>query len=187
MSQYEVTFAGFGGQGIMTAGQLLAYSGMAENKKVVWIPSYGPEMRGGTAYCTIVVSDERIGSPIINFPKGICVFNRPSFDKFGPKVSPGGLFIINSSLIDDVSDRTDITQLQVPANDIAVEEGNIKSTNIAILGAFVGATGVVSIKSLRSVVKEKMGRKKDLLDVNMAVLERGYKLAIEKLGKKEKV
>ncbi len=187
MRQYEVTLAGFGGQGIMTAGQLLAYAGMAEDKKVVWLPSYGPEMRGGTAYCTVVISDVRIGSPIINSPQGICVFNRPSFDKFGPKVTPGGLFIINSSLIDVVSDRTDITQLRVPANDIAVEEGNIKATNIAVIGAFVGATGVVDIKSVRKVIKEKMGHKKAMLDINMAVLERGYKLAIKELGKKEKV
>jgi len=187
MKQYEVTLAGFGGQGIMTAGQLLAYTGMAEDKKVVWLPSYGPEMRGGTAYCTVVISDVRIGSPIINAPQGICVFNRPSFDKFGPRVAPGGLFIINSSLIDVVSDRTDITQLQVPANDIAVEEGNIKATNIAMLGAFVGATGVVGIDSLRAVVKEKMGHKKAILDINMAVLERGYQIALEKLGQKDKV
>ena len=82
MKQFEVTFAGFGGQGVMTAGQLLAYSGMNEDKKVVWIPSYGPEMRGGTAFCTVVISDKRIGSPIINSPSAICVFNRPSFDKF---------------------------------------------------------------------------------------------------------
>ena len=108
MSQYEVTFAGFGGQGIMTAGQLLAYAGIEEEKQVAWIPSYGPEMRGGTAYCTVVISDIRIGSPIISSPQCACVFNRPSFDKFTPRIKPGGLVIINSTLINVTTDRQDI-------------------------------------------------------------------------------
>lgn len=185
MSQYEVTFAGFGGQGIMTAGQLLAYAGMSEGKKVVWLPSYGPEMRGGTAYCTVVISDSRIGSPIINNPQAICVFNRPSFDKFGPRVKPNGLFIINSSLIDVTSDRSDVTQLQVPANDMALEAGNPKAANVAVLGAFVGATNVVEIDSLSKVVKDKMSKKKDVLDINLAVLKQGYRLALEKLARKD--
>ena len=96
--QFEVMFAGFGGQGIMLIGQMLAYSGMNEGKNVVWLPSYGPEMRGGTAYCTVVVSDRVIGSPIIDHPKSIAVLNRPSPDKFGPVVKSDGLLIINSSL-----------------------------------------------------------------------------------------
>lgn len=186
MDQYEVTFAGFGGQGVMTAGQLLAYSGMAEGKQVVWLPSYGPEMRGGTAYCTVVVSDERIGSPVINSPRAICVFNRPSFDKFGPRVKPGGLFIINSSLIELTCDRTDLTQLKVPANDIAMKAGNPKATNLAILGAFVGATSTVNIETLKQIVIDKLGRKKEFLAKNLKVLEQGYQLAMETLGQGQK-
>ncbi|MFZ1683702.1 MAG: 2-oxoacid:acceptor oxidoreductase family protein, partial [Candidatus Zixiibacteriota bacterium] len=107
MKQFEVTMAGFGGQGIMVAGQLLSYAGLKEGKNVVWLPSYGPEMRGGTAYCTVVISNERIGSPIINNPMAACVFNRPSFDKFSPKVQPGGLLVVNSSLINVKTDRKD--------------------------------------------------------------------------------
>lgn len=187
MKQYEVTFAGFGGQGIMTAGQLMAYSGMAEGKKVIWLPSYGPEMRGGTAYCTVVISDHRIGSPIIINPTALCVFNRPSFDKFVPRIKPGGLLVVNSSLINVSSDRKDITQLLVPANDIALKAGNPKAANIVVLGAFVGAANVVSFKTVRDVVKDKMGAKKDFLASNLKVLKQGYEFARDLLGHKEKV
>ncbi len=185
MEQYEVTFAGFGGQGILTAGQLLAYAGIAEEKQVVWIPSYGPEMRGGTAYCTVVVSDKRIGSPIISNPKGACVFNRPSFDKFLPKIKAGGLAIVNSSLIDVTSDRDDITEILVPANEIALNAGNAKAANIAILGAFIGATGVVKYQTVKDTIKEKLARKADVLEINFKALDEGVKLAQEHIGKKK--
>jgi len=186
MAQYEVMFAGFGGQGIMTAGQLLAYTGIKEGKQVAWIPSYGPEMRGGTAYCTVVVSDVRIGSPIVTNPRSICVFNRPSFDKFESMVKPGGLFIVNSSLINVTSDRTDFTQLLVPANDMAMRAGNVKAANVAVLGAFIAASGVVSFDTLKEIVKEKLGKKKDVLEINLKVLGQGYQLALEFLGQKDK-
>ena len=186
MEQFEVTFAGFGGQGIMTAGQLLAYSGMEEDKKVIWLPSYGPEMRGGTAYCTIVISDIRIGSPIINNPTALCVFNRPSFDKFAPRVKPGGLLIVNSSLINVSSDRTDLTQLLVPANDIALKAGNAKAANIVVLGAFIGASKIVTYNTVKKIVKAKMGAKKDLLDINLKALKQGHDLGLELLAQKEK-
>lgn len=187
MEQYEVTFAGFGGQGIMTAGQLLAYSGMNEGKKVVWLPSYGPEMRGGTAYCTIVVSDERIGSPIINSPSCIAVFNRPSFDKFEPKVKPGGLLIVNSSLINVSSKRKDIDQLLVPANQMAVDAGNPKASNVIILGAFIGATEILKYKTVEQTLKDKLGYKKEFLDVNLKLLKQGFDFAKKNLGKKVNV
>jgi 2-oxoglutarate ferredoxin oxidoreductase subunit gamma len=187
MEQYEVTFAGFGGQGIMTAGQLLAFAGMAEGKKVIWLPSYGPEMRGGTAYCTVVISESRIGSPIINNPRALCVFNRPSFDKFSPRVKPGGILIVNSSLINVSSDRKDLTQLLVPANDIALKAGNSKAANVVVLGAFVAASAVVSLATVRNIVKDKMGAKKEMLEINLKVLRQGYDLARETLGQREKV
>jgi len=177
MAQYEVTFAGFGGQGIMTAGQLLAYSGIAEGKQVAWIPSYGPEMRGGTAYCTVVVSDTRIGSPIISNPQCVCVFNRPSFDKFVPRVKPGGLAIVNSSLIDVTTDRTDIKEILVPANDIAMEVGNAKAANVAVLGAFIAATGTVKMETVVRMIEEKMARKKAVFDINLKAMEAGAKIA----------
>lgn len=187
MPQYEVTFAGFGGQGIMTAGQLLAYAGIEEEKQVVWLPSYGPEMRGGTAYCTVVVSDRRIGSPIISNPQCACVFNRPSLDKFAPKVKPGGLIIVNSSLIDVKSDRTDICQLLIPANDIAIKAGNPKSANVAVLGAFIGATGVVNYDTIVKTISAKLGKKKSVLNINLKAVEEGHQLAVESLTQKEKV
>ncbi len=187
MAQYEVLFAGFGGQGIMTAGQLLSYSGLAENKQVAWIPSYGPEMRGGTAYCTVVVSDERIGSPIISNPQSVCVFNRPSFDKFVPKVKPGGLSIVNSSLIDVSTDRDDITELLIPANDIAMKTGNPKAANIVILAAFIAATGVVKRETVINTIREKLGKKKKALPLNLKAFDEGYELARKMLGKKVKV
>ncbi len=187
MEQFEVTLAGFGGQGIMTAGQLLAYSGMRAGKQVVWLPSYGPEMRGGTAYCTVVISDVRIGSPIINSPRGLCVFNRPSFDKFEPRLRPGGLLVVNSSLINATTERTDITQLLVPANDMAQKAGSPKAVNVVILGAFIGATGLVDYEIVKDTVAEKMGRKKEFLDINMNALQQGYDLAARLLGQENKV
>lgn len=177
MQQFEVTLAGFGGQGIMTAGQLLAYAGLAEGKKVVWLPSYGPEMRGGTAYCTVVISDVRIGSPVINSPGCICVFNRPSFDKFGPRVKPGGLFIVNSSLINTRSERTDLRQVYIPANEIAMKEGNAKATNTVVLGALVASSGVVAYDSIKHTLVDKLGYKKEVLDVNLRCLEQGFNFA----------
>jgi len=187
LSQYEVTFAGFGGQGIMTAGQLLAYAGIAEGKQVVWLPSYGPEMRGGTAYCTVVVSENRIGSPVINNPRAICVFNRPSFDKFEPRVKTGGLIVVNSSLIDVKSVRDDLTQLLIPANEMALKNENPKASNVAVLGAFVAASEAVTYEGLKNTIIEKMGKKKQFLEKNLQVYEKGYKLALKQLGKKEQV
>jgi 2-oxoglutarate ferredoxin oxidoreductase subunit gamma len=187
MEQYEVTLAGFGGQGIMMAGQLLAYSGIKEGKEVVWLPSYGPEMRGGTAYCTVVISGSRIGSPIINNPRGVCVFNRPSFDKFVPRVKPGGLAIVNSSLINVTTDRTDITEILVPANQMAMEEKNPKAANVAMLGAFIGATGVVTLDTFKSILKEKLGHKEQFIESNLRVLEKGYQLGVTNSDSRQKV
>jgi 2-oxoglutarate ferredoxin oxidoreductase subunit gamma len=184
VNQYEVTMAGFGGQGIMLAGQLLSYTGLKDGKNVIWLPSYGPEMRGGTAYCTVVISDIRIGSPIINSPSCACVFNRPSFDKFAPRVKPGGLLIVNSSLINATTDRSDLTEISVPATQIAIDAGNGRATNIVVLGAFVGATGVVKYETLVAVVEEKLGKKKELFEINRRVLEMGYKIGREKSGQR---
>lgn len=174
--QNEVMFAGFGGQGIMLIGQMLAYAGMGEGKKVVWLPSYGPEMRGGTAYCTVVVSDKEIGSPIVDRPQSICVLNRPSLDKFHKKVKPGGLLLINSSLVGASTDRTDIDVLSVAANDIAMEMGTGKAANMCVLGAYVGRTKVVKIESLYELIRKQFEKKPQFIDVNMRVLDKGYEL-----------
>jgi len=183
VAQNEVLFAGFGGQGIMLIGQMLAYAGMNEGKNVVWLPSYGPEMRGGTAYCTVVVSDRAIGSPIIDRPRSAAVLNRPSLEKFGPKIRAGGLLIINTSLIDIDSDREDITKLHVPANEIALECGTGKAANMAILGAFVGFTRAVAFDSLIPLVRKQFEKKPQFIDVNINVLKRGYELGEQAAGK----
>jgi 2-oxoglutarate ferredoxin oxidoreductase subunit gamma len=171
--------AGFGGQGIMTAGQLLSQAALMEDKQVVWLPSYGPEMRGGTAYCTVVISDSRIGSPIISNPSCVCAFNRPSFDKFSPRIKPGGLLLVNSSLISVQTDRKDITEILIPANDIAQKVGNIRATNLAVLGAFVAASKVVKFENVIEAVKYKLGKKADVLDLNLKVLEEGHKFGLQ--------
>jgi 2-oxoglutarate ferredoxin oxidoreductase subunit gamma len=177
--QHEVTFAGFGGQGIMTAGKLLALTGMAEGKQVCWIPSYGPEMRGGTAYCTVVVADRIIGSPVINSPRYVVVFNRPSLEKFGPRVKPSGLLIVNSSLIDIRSERDDIDELLVPFNDIANELQNGRSINIVAFGAFVARSNVVSIEAAEAVLREQFGKRPQVLDINVKTFRAGVERALE--------
>ena len=180
--QKEVMLAGFGGQGIMSMGQFLAYTGLEEGKEVSWLPSYGPEMRGGTAYCYVVVADRPIGSPIIDRPTYIIVMNRPSLDKFAPRVKPGGILFINSSLIDVTSDRTDIEQIQVPANDIAIRNDAPRSANIAMLGAFVGRTHMIGVESLRTFITKKFGKKPEVAETNAKILADGIDLG-EKAGK----
>jgi 2-oxoglutarate ferredoxin oxidoreductase subunit gamma len=176
MQQYEVTFAGFGGQGILAIGQILAKACMDAGKHVVWIPSYGPEMRGGTAYCTVVVSEREIGSPIISNPTCAAVLNRPSFDKFSPMVKPDGLLLVNSSLIDVKSDRKDIGQLLVPCNDIAIKAGSARATNMAMLGAFVARSKLISTAAVRAVIGEKFKSKEKVLKINFDAFDQGVAL-----------
>ena len=135
--QNEVKFAGFGGQGVMLMGQILAQAAINEGFEVVWIPSYGPEMRGGTAYCTVVISDRPIGSPIIRNPKHLVAMNRPSLEKFAPTVRPGGVIFINQSLISIDAGRDDVDILSVPIIEIARSLGNVRAANIVALSAFV--------------------------------------------------
>jgi 2-oxoglutarate ferredoxin oxidoreductase subunit gamma len=175
--QNEVTFAGFGGQGIMMAGKLLAYAGMEEGKNVIWLPSYGPEMRGGTAYCVVIVSNEEISSPIIKYPECCVVMNRPSLDKFAPMIRAGGTLIINSSLIDVTSDRKDIDILHVPANEIALECGTGKAANMVALGAYVGKLKNIDIESVRKMVEKEFREKPKFIKVNLDALNKGYSLA----------
>ncbi|MEW6724363.1 MAG: 2-oxoacid:acceptor oxidoreductase family protein [Bacillota bacterium] len=175
---HEVIMAGFGGQGVMLVGQLLAYSGMLEGKKVSWMPSYGPEMRGGTANCSVVVSGEEVGSPVVSEPTAVIIMNRPSLDKFEGKVVKGGVLIINSSLVDRQVQRGDVTVIEVPANDIATELGDVRVANMVALGALIQATGAVKkesvLKALRKVLPE---RRHHLLPMNEAALDKGIGLA----------
>ena len=175
--QNEVQFAGFGGQGIMLMGQIMAQAALQQGYEVVWIPSYGPEMRGGTAYCTVVVSDRPIGSPIIRNPKHLVAMNRPSLEKFAPMVKPGGTIFINSSIISIDAGRTDVDVIKVPIIEIAKELGNVKAANIVALAAFVSRSQVVDFEILRESVKARFASKEKLIPLNMKALEEGKKVA----------
>ncbi len=173
--QNEVQFAGFGGQGIMLMGQIMAQAAMQQGYEVVWIPSYGPEMRGGTAYCTVVISDRLIGSPIIRNPKHLVAMNRPSLEKFAPSVKSGGTIFINSSIISIDAGRDDVDVVKVPIIEIAKELGNVKIANIIALAAFVSRSQVVDFELLRESVKAKFANKEKLIPLNMKALEEGKK------------
>jgi len=173
----EAIFAGFGGQGVMLIGQLLAYSGMYEGKQVSWFPAYGPEMRGGTANCSVVVSDEPVGSPVISEPDLLVAMNRPSLEKFEKMLKPGGVLFYNSSLIEVKPKRTDIKVLAIPANDLATGLGNAKVANMVIMGALLKYTKAVSLETVMSVLKKTMtGKKEALIPLNRTALEKGMEL-----------
>lgn len=170
----EIIIAGFGGQGVMSMGQLIAYAGMLEGKGVSWLPSYGPEQRGGTANCAVVVSDEPVGSPLVSNPSTAIVLNNPSFEKFEPRVQPGGLLIINSSLVTRVSERSDIKMIEITATDIAADLGNARVANMILLGAFIELTKVVSVDSIIQSLKKVLSEEKhNLIDVNKQALSKG--------------
>ena len=170
----RVIMAGFGGQGVMSMGQLLTYSGMIENKNVSWLPSYGPEMRGGTANCNVIVSDGLIGSPIVTEATTTIAMNRPSLDKFERDVVSGGKLLINSSLIDKKATRDDVDVYYVPCNDIALELGNTKVANMVMLGAYLELTKVVKFESIIEAFKKVFGESKaHLIPLNQNALKKG--------------
>ncbi|MFQ6015569.1 MAG: 2-oxoacid:acceptor oxidoreductase family protein [Anaerolineae bacterium] len=171
----EVIISGFGGQGALFAGQLLTYAGMAQGKEVTWIPSYGPEMRGGTAHCIVIVSDEPIGSPIISHPTAAIVLNPPSMDKYESLVKSGGLLIINSSLVPRSPVREDIRVVKVPASEISEQlMGSARLANMVTLGALVEMTNVVPLEALSAALEEHLPqRHRDLLEPNKEALKRG--------------
>jgi 2-oxoglutarate ferredoxin oxidoreductase subunit gamma len=174
--QSEVIMAGFGGQGILLIGKMLAYAGMHQGKEVSWLPSYGPEMRGGTCNCTVVVSDKPVGSPVIRSPRAVLAMNLPSLEKFESDIRPGGLLLINSSLINRGSERGDLTVIEVPANQIATELGNPRGANMVALGAYLGATDAVSVDEVITVIRETFAAKPAVIDVNIEALQKGYEL-----------
>jgi 2-oxoglutarate ferredoxin oxidoreductase subunit gamma len=177
MKHEDIIFAGFGGQGVLFAGQLLSYTGMAENLHVTWIPSYGPEMRGGTANCTVILSEEEIGAPTVRHPSIAVIFNIPSMEKYEPLVKPGGLLLVNSSLVPEQSERTDIRILHIPASDIATELGNPRMANMIMLGALVGATRLVSLETVAQQLDEHLSqRQRKWLEPNITALKRGAEL-----------
>jgi len=174
--QSDVVMAGFGGQGILLIGKMLAYAGMHEGKEVSWLPSYGPEMRGGTCNCTVVISDTPVGSPVIRSPRAVLAMNLPSLEKFEPDVRSGGLLLINSSLISRGAERDDLTVIEVPANEMATELGNPRGANMVALGAYLGATDAVSLEEIENVIRETFAAKPAVIEVNIEALHKGYEL-----------
>lgn len=200
----EIIIAGFGGQGALFAGQLLAYAGMDQGKHVTWIPSYGPEMRGGTAHCTVVLSDEPIGSPLVRHPSAVVALNLPSLDKYEGLVKPDGVLIYNSSLVERPVYRTDLTVIAVPANEISIEEtalemaapapspgspagvgssardggGDTRLANVVMLGALLAATGILPLEAAADALKAHLPeRHRRWLGPNRRALQRGAELA----------
>ena len=174
----EVIMAGTGGQGIMIMGQLLAHAAMLEGRHVVWFPSYGPEARGGTADCTVIISSDEIGSPISAHPDTLIGMHQLLFGRYQPSVKPGGRLIVNSSLIDESTIRTDCYALSVAANTIAEEMGNVRAANMVVLGAYIASTGAVSLDSVIASLSEVLpAHRHKLIPLNEQALRVGAELA----------
>lgn len=171
----RMLFAGFGGQGLLFMGKVLAYTGMLKDRKVTWIPSYGPEMRGGTANCSVIISDEEIASPIVNTPDILVAMNQPSMDKFAAQVKKGGLIIANSSFVKNIPAVEGVEVIEVPANEIAHEIGNIKIANMIVLGVLLKRFTTFNVEDLMQALAEIVPAK--LLEVNKKAIEAGVNLA----------
>jgi len=175
--QNETIIAGFGGQGVLFTGKVMAYAALESGLEVTWFPSYGPEMRGGTANCTVVISDEEIGSPQVSQPRAAIVMNQPSLDKYENLVKPGGYLAVNTSLTNRPVKRDDINVIEIPASEMAEELGNIRFANIVILGALAQKADFLDMKSIeKGIAKGLEGKKSKLLDANLAALKKGASL-----------
>lgn len=174
----SIIIAGFGGQGVLFAGQLLAYAGMDAGRHVTWIPSYGPEMRGGTANCTVIISGDPIGAPLVASPDVAIVLNQPSFDKYKLLVKLDGLLVVNSSIVSEESDRGDLETVYVAANAIAEEFGSVKMLNMAAIGAMLRRRPVLEMTTIEQALADHLpAAKAHLLKANRQVLGRGYEVA----------
>jgi 2-oxoglutarate ferredoxin oxidoreductase subunit gamma len=176
--QKEIIIAGFGGQGVLFGGQVLAYAAMDSGKEVTWIPSYGPEMRGGTANCTVVIADHEIGSPFVKNPPLAIALNLPAFDKYEPIVAPGGTLIVNQSMVDRDAKRDDINVIFVPCNEIAEEIAERKLLNMVAIGALLSALPEITIEDVEKALEGHLpARHKHLLPKNYEALKRGFEKA----------
>ena len=172
--QTEIVVAGFGGQGVLFTGQLLTYAAMDEGREVTWIPSYGPEMRGGTANCTVVISDEEIGSPMVSDPQAVIAMNLPSLDKYEGKVRPGGVLVVNESMVDRAVSRQDIKVVMVKANEIAEELGDKRMMNMVLLGALIANLPVIPLQAIEKALAGHLPeRHHKMLPKNYEALKRG--------------
>ena len=175
--QEKVIIAGFGGQGVMLAGKLIIHCGLIQSARVTYIPSYGAEVRGGTAHCHVILSRTEVASPIIEEPDFCLVMNGPSQVKFTPRLRPGGILLVNSSLVTEDPSREDVRVIKVPAGAIAEGLGNIKAANMVMLGAYAACSEFVSLPDIKSVVTELLPlRHRDLLEVNLQALSEGHGL-----------
>ena len=172
----KTIFAGFGGQGVMSMGLSLAQAAMLEDKNTTYLPSYGAEVRGGTANCTVVISDDEIASPVASSPEFVIAMNQPSAVRFQNHIQSGGLFFINSSLVESEVSRGDISVVSVPANSVAEKLGSPRSANMVMLGAFIKKSGLVSFDSVVDGLKSTLGKKQKLLAINEEALKTGYEL-----------
>ena len=173
----EIIFAGFGGQGVLLMGRLIAQAGMLEGKQVVWMPSYGPEMRGGTANCTVIVSSQEVASPVVPNPITLIAMNQPSLDKFEPMVVKNGIIIINKSLVSRDINRDDVEVVKVPANDIANELGNLRVANMVALGSYIAKSKSVMMETVFEVLDQILDRRQEkLITLNKEALKRGEKI-----------
>ncbi|NLO86417.1 MAG: 2-oxoacid:ferredoxin oxidoreductase subunit gamma [Clostridiales bacterium] len=173
----QFLIAGFGGQGVLLIGQLIAKAAMRQGSEVSWMPSYGPEMRGGEANCAVVVSDEAIGSPLVSEPPVLVAMNKPSLDKFMPKMAVGGTLLYNSSLISDPELRDDVKVIAVPCNEIADRLKNNRVSNMVMLGAIQAATDMTTDENLEGTLREWLGESKAaMLAINMQAIAEGRKL-----------
>ena len=185
--QTEIVIAGFGGQGVLFAGQLLTYAAMDQGMEVTWIPSYGPEMRGGTANCTVIIADEEIGSPLVRNPQAVIAMNLPSLDKYEPLVRPEGVLILNASLIDREVERADLDVINLPANEVAEELGEKRMTNMVLLGALLARLPVLPMDAVKKALADHLPeRHQHLLDLNYQALEKGGAFARE-VGQPERL
>ena len=170
----EVILSGFGGQGVMSIGKNLVEAAVEEDLEASWVPSYGPEMRGGTANCTVIISDGRIGAPLVERPSEVIAMNRAALAKFEGSAAPGGTVFVNSSIVPDKVRRDDVKAVYVPCDEIAAELGNAKVANMVMLGAYVAATGVLEPETIEHMIQEMFtGAKAKLVPLNLEALHRG--------------
>ncbi|MCR4718728.1 MAG: 2-oxoacid:acceptor oxidoreductase family protein [Firmicutes bacterium] len=175
MSTFNILIAGFGGQGVLFAGKCLAYKGLTENKQVSWLPSYGPEMRGGTANCSVILSDSPVGSPIVSNPDVLIAMNLPSLDKYEDATVSGGKIFVESTLIDRKIQRDDVDAFYIPATKMASEIGAPTLANMVMLGKVIKETGAVNFEDIEEGLKKVIpARKADMLQINLKAIEAGY-------------
>jgi 2-oxoglutarate ferredoxin oxidoreductase subunit gamma len=180
MATTELVIAGFGGQGILFLGEVLAHAAVIEGKNVTWMPAYGPEQRGGTATCTVVIADEPIGSPVVSDPPVVIIMNRPSMDKFESRVRGEGLLIVNSSMVDRAAERSDVRVVMVDAVREATALGDARVANMVLLGAFLATTPVVSPQTVQQALRELIPPSRaQMVDLNLSAIARGAEIARE--------